>query len=155
MNAAKSFLKLNRDVCLGKFANELGFHSPKAQEYLKKGSDHHKTWYSFAILYVVLTLELLTPYVKESLNNGRPSSTDGYWEWCANITDSNYGHVQDMIFSSLHTFMMFRVGTRTCNSQLIFNGKTKINELFYAGKHPIYQNIMFQTYYDEINMPPR
>ena len=50
--------------------------------------------------------------------------------------------------------MMFRVGTRTCNSQLIFNGKTKINELFYAGKHPIYQNIMFQTYYDEINMPP-
>ena len=29
----------------------------------------------------------------------------------------------------------------------------KNEELFYAGKHPIYQN-MFQTYYDEINMPP-
>ena len=33
-----------------------------------------------------------------------------------------------------------------------FKQKTKINEPFYAGKHPIYQNIMFQTYDDEINM---
>ena len=34
-----------------------------------------------------------------------------------------------------------------------FKQKTKINEPFYAGKPPIYQN-MFQTYYDEINMLP-
>ena len=71
---------------------------PKAQEYLKKGSDHHKMWHFFEILYVALALELFTPYLKESLNNGRPSSTGGYWEWCANITDPNYVHVQHMIF---------------------------------------------------------
>ena len=98
MDAEKSFFKLNWVVCLGKLADELGFHSPKAQEYLKKGSDHHKMWHFFEILYVALALELLTPYLKESLNNGRPSSTGGYWEWCANITDPNYVHVQYMIF---------------------------------------------------------
>ena len=48
--------------------------------------------------------------------------------------------------------MMFRARTRTYSPQLIFDGKMKINELFYAGNYSIYQNIMFQTYYDEINM---
>ena len=78
INAVKSFVKLNWDLCLGKLVDELGFHSPKAQEYLKKGSNHHKTWHFFEILYLDLSLELLTPYVKENLKNGRPSSTDGY-----------------------------------------------------------------------------
>ena len=61
MNASKSLLKLNWDVCLDKLANELGFHSPKTKEHLKKGSDHHKTWHIFEIPYVALALDLLTP----------------------------------------------------------------------------------------------
>ena len=42
MNVAKSFLKLNWEFYLGKLADELGFNSPKTQEYLKKGTDHYK-----------------------------------------------------------------------------------------------------------------
>ena len=82
-----------------------------------------------------LSLELLILYVKESLKYGRPSSTHGHWEWCANITDPNYVYVQHIIFSYLHALMMFRASTRTCNAQVIFDGETKINKRFCDGKH--------------------
>ena len=36
----------------------------KAQEYLQKGYDHHKTWHLIEIVYLSLSLELVTPYVK-------------------------------------------------------------------------------------------
>ena len=66
MNLARAFTKLNWDVFLGKLGFVLGFKSPKAQEYLRKGADHHKLWHLLEILNVSLTLELLVPYVKES-----------------------------------------------------------------------------------------
>ena len=45
MNLSKSFIKLNWEVLTNVLEITLGFRSPKAQEYLKKGSEHHKLWY--------------------------------------------------------------------------------------------------------------
>ena len=54
MNAARSFIALNWDVFASTLGYDLGFKSIKAQEYLKKGSDHHKLWHFIEILYAVL-----------------------------------------------------------------------------------------------------
>ena len=56
----------------------------------------------------------------------------GCWEWCANITDPGYVHIQHMLFSYLHALVMFRAGTRTCNLQLISDEKTKKKTNFFS-----------------------
>lgn len=50
--------------------------------------------------------------------------------------------------------MMLRSGVRTCSTKHIKDAKTRINDLIYAGTHPIYQNIFFQESTDAIKMPP-
>ena len=43
MNIARCFVSANWEVFVSELGYELEFHSTKAQEYLKKGIDHHKT----------------------------------------------------------------------------------------------------------------
>lgn len=93
MNGAKLFLKLNWIPFLSSIGYVLGFQSPKAQQYLRKGSDHHKTWHFLEITYVSLGLELVVPYFKEEISNGGKPSCDGYWEWSATLDDSNYIYI--------------------------------------------------------------
>ena len=45
INACPLFIKVSWPVFTKTLENILGFLSPKAQEYLKKGSDHHKAWH--------------------------------------------------------------------------------------------------------------
>ena len=49
INIAKSFMKLNWEVFNKQLGYILGFKSPKAQDYLKKGADHHKIWHFYEI----------------------------------------------------------------------------------------------------------
>ena len=84
MNATRLFIKLNWDVFTSAFGHELGFKSIKAQEYLQKGFDHHKTWHLLEIVYLSLSLELVTPSVI-SLSAGTSPSAEVYWKWCKDI----------------------------------------------------------------------
>lgn len=52
MNVARSYIKLNWDVFISRIAGILGFSTPKSQEYLRKGKDHHKLWHFLEILYI-------------------------------------------------------------------------------------------------------
>ena len=90
MNACRSFIKLNWPVFTKTLGNVLGFQSPKAQEYLKKGSDHHKVWHYLEIIYRSLSLELVVPYVKECIKTKRNPTTNGYWDSCEDLEDPNY-----------------------------------------------------------------
>ena len=101
-----AFLKRNWDVFAGTLGYQLGFRSPKAQEYLRRGSDHHKSWHFLEILYVAITLELVTPYVKESLSSGRIASCEGYWQWCESLLDPNYVYMHHMVLTYMHVLMM-------------------------------------------------
>ena len=111
MNAVRSFVKLNWQVFASVLGYELGFKSPKAQDYLHKGADHHKTWHFLEILYTSISFELITPYVKECISLGLKPSSNSYWDWCANVIDPNYVYIQHMAFSYLHALMMLRSGT--------------------------------------------
>ena len=95
MNVARSFIKLNWEVFTKCFGGILGFKSPRAQEYLKKGADHHKLWHFFEILYMSISLEL-------------------------SIQDPNYIYMQHSVFTYLHAMMMMRSGLSTTLGVLIF-----------------------------------
>ena len=153
MNAARSFLKLNWEVFTSTLGFELGFKSPKAQEYLRKGSDHHKTWHFLEIIYTSVALELSVPYARHCLAINIQPSADHYWEWCDKIEDPNYIYLQHMIFTYLHSLMMLRSGIRKCNFGLVHNAKTKISQLFFGRKHPIYQNVFYSDAVDHVLMP--
>ena len=110
MNLARSYTKLNWEVFFRILGITLGFKSPKAQEYLHKGADHHKLWHMLEILYTALSLELIVPYVKECISSTKRASCDGYWEWCSDIEDPNYLYIQNSVFTHLHALMMLRSG---------------------------------------------
>ena len=110
MNIGISFMKLNWDVFTKTLGVILGFKSPKAQEYLKKGADHHKLWHFYETLYISLSLELIVPYVRECLSTERKPTCDGYWLWCESIADPNYIYIQHSVFTYLHAMMIMRTG---------------------------------------------
>ena len=153
MNAARSFVKLNWDVFTSTLGYELGFISIKAQEYSRKGSDHHKTWHFLELLYLSLSMELVTPYIN-NLPSGTKSTGDGYWNWFENIIDPNYVYLQHMTFTYLYSLMMLRAGVRKCNATAVGDAKTKISCLFFGRNHPIYQNIVYLDTLDTVLMPP-
>ena len=153
MNFARSFMKLNWKVFCSLVGYELGFRSPKAQEFLKKGFDHHKTWQFLEIIYVILSLELVTPYVKYCLAERKKAFTEGYWEWCNDIIDPNYVYIQHMVMTYLHALMMLRLGVRKSNAGAITDAKAKLSGLIFGGNHPIYQNLMYYEVLDAVLMP--
>ena len=119
MNACQSFIKLNWSVFTKTLENILGLPPPKVQEYLRKGSDHHKAWHYLELIYCSLSLELVVPYVKECIKIKSNSTTNGYWDWCEDLQNSNYIYLQHSVFTHLHALVMLRAG-RFCNFLIFY-----------------------------------
>ena len=95
------------------FAEVLGFRSPKVLEYIRKCSDHHKTWRLLEITYIAVADELLVPYVRHCLQKAEQPTAKGYWSWSNDVVvDPNYIYLQQMIFTFLQAVMLFRCGVR-------------------------------------------
>lgn len=153
MNAARAFVKLNWNVFGKSAAYSLGFKSPKALEYLWKGSDHHKLWQFLEVLYQSISQELMVPYVKECAYKNDIPTVDGYWKWSETLENPNYIYLQHMALTYLHSLMTLRSGVRKCNANLVNCASSKLAHLFFARNHPIYQNIIYQNYLDLELMP--
>ena len=110
MNVSKSFVKLNWEAFTNLLGITLGFTSPEAQKYLKKGSEHHKLWHYLEILYVSLGMEVAVPYVQYCKDSGVLPDCNGYWDWCDDLQNANYLYMQYSVFTHLHALMMFRAG---------------------------------------------
>ena len=153
MSIAKYFVSTNWEVFVSELGYEFGFCSTKVQEYMKKGSDNHKAWNFLEILYIAISLELVTEFVREFIAKKHIPDIDSSWEWCENIENPNYLYIQHMCFSYLHALMLLRSGARKCNPVLVHAAKLKLYPLFFARNHPIYQNIIFKDELDNILMP--
>ncbi|MES9884493.1 MAG: hypothetical protein ABW185_26915, partial [Sedimenticola sp.] len=154
MNACKSFFELNWDIFMEDICKTLSFKSPRALEFAKKCSDHHKTFKIVEILYIAATDELLVPYVRHCIRNNSSPSVDGYWDWSAAVVNPNYHYTQQMVFTFLHSIMLFRVGCRHGNGDATVAGRDKLALLFYGRNHPRYRRIMTVNKYIEKMMPP-
>ena len=104
-------------------------------------------------MYVAISLELVQPYIKETLESKTYPTCDAYWEWCKQLLDPNYVYLQHMTMTYFYALLMLCSGVRKCNSALIQDAKTKISCLFFGGKYAIYQNILILDTIDMVLMP--
>ena len=116
MNACKSFMNWNWDVFFSKIAADYGFKTENALEFIRRGTDHHKTWTFLHTLLYAGVDELLQPYV-DSVNN---ASVNGYWDWCRakheqGELSKNYVYMQQMITGSLMSIALYRLSVRRNN----------------------------------------
>ena len=97
MNSAKAFVELKWSVFMEHIVIGLRFLSEKAPKYMRKGSDHQKLWQILGISNLSLTDELLLPYVRNCISQCTTSTINGYWEYCENISNSNYCYIQHCV----------------------------------------------------------
>ena len=152
MNATKAFVKLNWPIFLSEIAKELGYNTVKSLGYIERCSDHHKSWRFLEIVYISMTDELLVPYVRHCLQNQMQPSVSGYWAWNNEVDNPNYTYMQQMVFTFLHSIMLFRAGVRNSDSIAINTGKAKLAPLFFARNHPKYRWIITLDRYMEVLM---
>ena len=77
-------------IFISTLARALGFRSEKAQLYMKKDSDHHKTWQFLELIDLALSKELVHPYVIECLKMNKEATIEGYWKWSdSEVKDPN------------------------------------------------------------------
>ena len=94
-------------------AQDYGFESISAQEFIKKGSDHHYAWsFMEKVLYAVVD-ELLQSYI----DTCEKPTVDGYWNWCKLQMESiklskNYVYLQQMVMKYLMAIALFRLSVR-------------------------------------------
>ena len=154
MNACKAFVGLNWDVFMMSFAEALGFRSPKALEYIRKCSDHYKTWRLLEITYIAVADELLVPYVRHCLQRAEQPTAKGYWSWINDVVvGTNYIYLQQMIFTFLQAVMFFRCGVRNCDAEAVQVATDKLSALFFGRNHPNYKRIMSVDKYVRTMMP--
>ena len=147
MNAAKSFLSLNWTIFIEKVVKELGFTSENALKYAKKGADHYKLWQILKIIYLAAADELLLPYLRHVLENNLCASVEDYWKYCQDINNNTYLYYQQMIFTYLHSLMLFRIGVRHNNSEaIILSAESKMKDLIFTRNHPVYREIIYQYF---------
>lgn len=104
-------------------------------------------------MYLAVADELLVPYVRYCKNVNTEPSVDGYWNWACDIVNPNYMFLQQMVFTLLHSLMLFRTGCRRGNVNAIIAGRNKMSLLFFARNHPRYQRIIALNNYIEAMMP--
>ena len=65
-------------------------------------------------------------------------SLEGYWTWAAGIENPNYVFLQQMVFTYLHSLILFRVVCRKGNADAIIAGRERMSELLFARNHHRY-----------------
>ena len=153
MNACKAFMKLNWEIFTKEVAKELGFKTENALNFAFKCSDHHKTWSILEIILFAFTDELLYPYVLSCRSKNKNATIDDYWNWSADIVNPNYLFIQQMIFTFLHSIMMFRVGVRNNDHKAILTAQRKTMPLFFSRNHPTYRKIMLSSFNTHCLLP--
>jgi hypothetical protein len=153
MNACKAFFDLNWEVSLKDICSSIGCKTPKAMECIRRCYDNHKTFQIIEMLYIALTDELLTPYVRYCYSVGIEATVAGYWFWSDNVEDPNYLYIQQMVLTFIHSIMLFRTGMRRGDYKAIISGRETLSLLFFGRNHPKYQIIMTINRFIETMMP--
>ena len=153
MYAGRAFIKLNWSVFMESVAKELGFTSENSLNYIRKGSDHHKLWQILEHTYVALADELLVPYVRYCLLNNTDPDISGYWKYCDSIKNVKYYYTQEMNFTYLYALMLLQKGIRMNSSKAVYAARNRLSLLFFGRNHPIYRDITFHEFRQQVMQP--
>lgn len=134
MNMARTFINVNWNVYFSALAYELGFKSEAAQNFVRKGSDHHKTMSVIKVAHIGLWCELLVPYVKDRLRSKSAMSVNDYlyvWLTQKGWHDDTYRYIFSTTWTYLMAIHMFRMGVRKNNSEYVCTGHLAFAPLFH------------------------
>ena len=148
MNAGRAFIKLNWSVFMESVAKELGFTSENSLNYIRKGSDHILEY-----TYIALADELLVPYVRYCLLNSIDPDISGYWKYCDSIKNRKYFYTQEMTFTYLHALMLLQKGIHMNSSKAVYAARNQLSLMFFGRNHPIYHNIIFHEFHQQVRQP--
>ena len=154
INMVKACFKLLWEVALSDLALLMGYKSIKAQVACKSASDHHKSWQLLQIFLYGTADELITPYILYCKDNNSKPSLSNYYEWLAQVKNSNYLFMQDVVFTYVYALFLFRSGVRRNNSEVLLAARTKFSPLFYGLNMTNYQEIDYRDIKMRLLAPP-
>ena len=130
INAGKSLMSLCWDVFFQEICKELGFVSPNALAYAKKGSDHHKMWDILEITYIAFSDEIISMFVTECKRIDAPITAKNFWIWKSQLRNPNILFVLKITFVYLHALIMLRRGYRFNNAEYICCNRSTVISVF-------------------------
>ncbi|KAJ8027943.1 hypothetical protein HOLleu_30043 [Holothuria leucospilota] len=155
MNTVRSYFEIIWEVFMKDLAFAMGFCSEAAQQYAKKGSDHHKSGELLCILCHGTIEELLVPYVRMCKAANHYPTPTGYLNWTKAVKSPKYQYAQEQILTYAQSILNFRKGVRHNKKELIMAGKFKHSPIFHGRNHPKYQQIELIEGRNDILMPPK
>lgn len=155
MNMAKVLLDVGWMPVLSHFATLLGFRSPKAQQVVKSGTNHHRSRAILSCMLEALTRELLLPYIKVCIAQKQKTSSLGFFQWIdTQVKNPNYHFLCDFTFTYLLAFHLYNEATRKSHSQRMLAARVAFAPLFYIRHHPIYQELHLRDLHHLASYPP-
>lgn len=157
MNLIKSFFELNWSPFMEALCEKMGFTSESAKQYAKGCKDHHKSWHLMMVFHAASLRELVTPFVRDSLQLGQNPTAKLFFkaanEMYQSRSNPNFNYLMDQTCRFAQGIVNFRMAIRRNNAQLLASAKHMTKELFHGRHHPKYQAIELYDTLQNILMP--
>ena len=129
----------------------MGWKSEKALQCALNCSDNHKTWQLINAFHYGSMMELVRPYVIDSVQKCVGCSAHGFLSFVKqfdqNNSNGNYMYLFEMVCRYTQGLMNIRAAIRRNNPQLLKSAKWMTKELFHGRNHPKYQEIeIYETF---------
>ena len=144
MNEIKTLFKVLDKILLEPLGKEvLNFDSPKAYKFFTDAKDTHKSFQTLQILLHGTASEMVRNYLLSCKENETPRAA-GFIQWMECNQNESFTLVSQLIFNYTLAIYIQKVGVRCNDESVISAGRYKFMPMFYAFKHPIYQEIEYR-----------
>ena len=151
MNQIKTFFNVCDKIILEPLGrNVLNFSSEKAYTYFVNCKDNHKSWQSFQVLLHGTIMELFHLF---EISEDEPLSPSSFLSWQHEIANPTLRLMFELFLNFGLGIYIQRVGDRFNCRELSLAGRLKFDDLFYAFRHPIYQEVEYRELRSQSSYP--
>ena len=153
INMLRMLFKLLWHIGLKEVAQACGMVTPRALEYVKKASDHHRGWGMLKILHSASLRFLISPYVKECETTGILPTVGGFYCYLKQSTSPTVNLIQVIHLNYVTALFMYRSGIRNGHSNVALYGRIAFSPLFYSNNMTTYMDIHFRDIVTRMKAP--
>lgn len=154
LNSARLLLKFLWQPFMSYFVKQLGFRTPKAQQVVLNGVDHHRSKQLLSCSLEAISKELVVPYVRHCIQMKEEPCNYGYQLWVENVvTDPTYMFLYHVTFTYLLSFHLYNEATRKNHSLRMMASRIQLSKLFYSFNHRKYQKLLLRDLCQRVQMP--
>ena len=154
LNMACAIMKLLWAPYMQHFAILLGFRSPRAQDVVHRGVDHHRSRQILSTLLNALAKELVRPFVIHQREAKKETDIDQFFEWYgSDVKDHNYRFAWSVCFTYLLAFQLYTQAVRKNHHEHMMAARASFAPLFYGRNHPRYRELHLRDMMDRVQSP--